>query len=90
MIVLVISLWMQFKIMPYAAKDLNELEIRSILVSCITIYAGLYYLTGNLSSIPSTIFFGAIVFINLYFIIYWVILMLKVYLMIAIQKIPFL
>lgn len=76
--------------MPYAAKDLNELETRSILVSCITIYAGLYYLTGNLNSGSSTVFFGAILLINVYFIIYWLVLMLKVYFWIAIQKIPFL
>ena len=39
----------QHKYQPYSSDDLNSLEIHSILVSCATIYSGLYYLSGDLT-----------------------------------------
>jgi hypothetical protein len=49
LLTLIVYLYIQNKYQPYATKDLNKLENYSILVSAATIYAGLYYLTTNIS-----------------------------------------
>ena len=48
MFLLIISLVIQLKCNPYIGDKLNSMEVRSILVSAVTIYCGLYYLTGDL------------------------------------------
>lgn len=50
LLTLIVYLYIQNRYQPYATKDLNKLETFSILVSAATIYAGLYYLTTNISN----------------------------------------
>ncbi|CAG9321984.1 unnamed protein product [Blepharisma stoltei] len=69
--VLVASLYFQFKIKPYNGDDLNRLEAISISASTVTIYCGMYYLTGSLDYFTELMFFIIIVLANLSFMIYW-------------------
>ena len=48
------------------------MEVRSILVSAVTIYCGLYYLTGDLDYTSRVIFFVVIVVANVYFLYIWI------------------
>jgi hypothetical protein len=58
--------------MPYITDDLNSLETYSILVSLVTIYAGLYYLTNDLGIQGEIILFIIILIFNLLFIQLWI------------------
>lgn len=51
--------------------DLNECEVRSILVSTVTIYCGLYFLTNDLDTDTSVGFSLLIIIVNSYFLGYW-------------------
>ena len=57
---------------PYDTAELNNLELRSIIVSGVTIYSGLYYLTEDLSLWTQLLFFALICAANAYFLGYWV------------------
>ena len=69
-------------------NDLNECETRSILVSAVTIYCGLYYLTGHLTETTKFAFFVFIVTANAYFLVYWAMKMFGAGLDLVVQKIP--
>ncbi|CAG9321986.1 unnamed protein product [Blepharisma stoltei] len=88
--VLVACLYFQCKIKPYNGDDLNRLEAISISASAITIYCGMYYLTGSLDWFTELIFFIAIISANLYFVIYWGIKAGNAYITMIVEKIPFL
>lgn len=47
------------------------MEVRSILVAAVTIYSGLYFLTGDLGDTSKLIFFSLIVIANAYFLLFW-------------------
>jgi len=66
------------------------MEIRSILVATVTIYSGLYYLTGDLDYLTKLTFFIAIVLANAYFLVYWLLKMFSAYVKVIVQKVPFL
>ena len=57
---------------PYDTTELNNLELRSIIVSGVTIYSGLYYLTEDLNLWTQLLFFALICGANAYFLGYWV------------------
>ena len=40
---------LQIKSQPYLTKELNEMERRSLIVSAITIYSALFFMTGNVT-----------------------------------------
>jgi glucose-6-phosphate-specific signal transduction histidine kinase len=46
---LIVFLYIQLKCKPYATNELNSLETYYILVSAVTVYAGLYHLTVDMS-----------------------------------------
>ncbi|CAG9330612.1 unnamed protein product [Blepharisma stoltei] len=71
MMLLLLCLYFQNLVQPYDGNVLNEMEIRSILVAAVTIYCGLYYLTGSLDSVSKTVFFILICAVNIYFLYYW-------------------
>ncbi|CAG9321206.1 unnamed protein product [Blepharisma stoltei] len=68
---LLFCLYLQFVIKPYNGESLNRLEMTSIAVSALTMYCGMYYLTGSLDSSTQFLFFIIIVAANSYFIIFW-------------------
>jgi hypothetical protein len=47
--VLLISLFFQLQLQPFATPTFNRLELKSILVSAVTIYSGLFYQTQDIS-----------------------------------------
>ncbi|CAG9326024.1 unnamed protein product [Blepharisma stoltei] len=89
MVLLLFCLIMQSQNQPYDGSILNQMEIRSILVATITIYCGLYYLTGALNEATKVVFFIAIVLVNAYFIYYWVLKMFGAGIQYLSEKIPF-
>jgi hypothetical protein len=56
---------------PYASNELNQMELRSIFVASVTIFCGLYYLTGDLGEIAKVLFFLVMLLVNLYFLAYF-------------------
>ncbi|CAG9312598.1 unnamed protein product [Blepharisma stoltei] len=73
-----IYLRLQYSNNPYTEHKLNQMKLRSKLVCVVTIYSGLYYLMGSLSSGASIFFYVIIIIIaNLYFLIYWAFYLLK-------------
>ena len=46
-LVLIIFLILNLKLMPFAFKSLNDMEMLSIITSMLTIYWGLFYLSNN-------------------------------------------
>ncbi|CAG9320351.1 unnamed protein product [Blepharisma stoltei] len=69
---LIICFFFHRKIHPYRTKQLNALETKSILVSGITIYCGLYYLTDELAYSTSLVLFIIIIAVNFYFLGHWI------------------
>jgi len=69
-------------------SDLNECETRSILVSAVTIYCGLFYLTGHLNNATRFLFFILITVVNAYFLLYWASKMFGAGIGLVIQGVP--
>ena len=63
---------LQIKFEPYAVFQLNQMEIKSILVSAVTIYSGMFFLTGDLSDDMKDLVFAVMVLANMVFLSYWV------------------
>ena len=63
---------LQIKFEPYAVFQLNQMEIKSILVSAVTIYSGMFFLTGDLSDDMKDLVFAVMVLANMTFLSYWV------------------
>ncbi|CAG9323996.1 unnamed protein product [Blepharisma stoltei] len=78
------------KIEPYCTNQLNSLETKSILVSGLTIYSGLYYLTDDLIYPARILLFIIIVSANLFFLAHWISSMTGVGISILYSKIKFL
>ncbi|CAG9321992.1 unnamed protein product [Blepharisma stoltei] len=87
---LLACLYFHCKIKPYNGDDLNRLEAISISASAVTIYCGMYYLTGSLDQITELLFFIIIISANLYFVLYWGYKAGNAYIHIIIAKISFL
>lgn len=67
MILLLLCLHIQVQNKPFIGDVLNQMEGRSIFVAAITIYCGLYYLTGDLDEWAKIVFFIVILAVNLFF-----------------------
>ena len=67
-----VSFYLQEVMKPYDTAELNALELRSIIVSGVTIYSGLYYLTDDLNTFTKIFFFALICLANAYFLFFWV------------------
>jgi hypothetical protein len=70
MIILLVFLYLQYNALPYASEALNAMETKAILVSSVTIYCGLYYLTKDLSVWMKVGLFTVMVIVNALF-FYW-------------------
>jgi hypothetical protein len=69
MVVLLVFIALQYWQQPYTSSMLNTMELKAILVAGITIYCGLYYLTGLISEGWRVVLFFIMVLANLYFFI---------------------
>ena len=87
-LILLISLYLQYEYKPYNKRQLNHMEFEAILTASVTIYCGLYYLTDDIIDGFKTVLFIIIVFGNAYFIIYWVYYMVQTILEILSEFIP--
>ena len=70
LLILALSIYLQISKKPYRSADLNEMEFRSTLVSLMTIYLGLLYISTNEIQYEALIFV-LIIGINLYFMVFW-------------------
>jgi len=73
MMVILIALALQSKHNPYIVPAMNELELRGILVGGVTVYGGMYSLSGSLDSTSLIVIFVIIVCLNVYFLGFWLI-----------------
>lgn len=71
-IIIFASFVLQQRLHPYTYVQLNQMEIRSIAVSAVTIYAGMFFLTGDLSEGAKILLFVLMVLANTTFFIYWI------------------
>ena len=75
--VLLLAVYLQLRYQPFNDITLNKLEVKSILVSAVTIYAGLYYDTNSISKLHldrevNILLFIVIIVVNGYFLFTWV------------------
>lgn len=89
-VIVICTFFVQFKIKPYATHQLNSLEARAILVSALTIYCGLFYLTKDITYAVKVILFLIIVIVNFIFLSYWISNMTGVGIAILYTKVRFL
>ena len=71
-ILLLVSLYLQYSIQPYNHSELNHMETEALFTASLTIYCGLYYLTDLSSEAFKLVLFFFILSGNLYFVVYWV------------------
>ena len=57
---------------PYTQKIINQIETVSLIVGLITVYAGMWYLTGDIGDETSIIIFAIILLTNLLFLTLWI------------------
>lgn len=69
--IMIIALVYHNKEHPFDKLNLNQLESKSIIAASITIYCGLYYLSGSLSEPTKVAFFAVIILVNVHFFITW-------------------
>jgi hypothetical protein len=71
MLIILLAFNLQVRFMPYENTELNQMEIKAILVAGVTIYSGLLFLTDDLSEAAKLVLFLLILTSNLYFISSW-------------------
>jgi len=71
-VIIFTSFVLQQRLQPYSYLRLNQMEIRSIAVSAITIYAGMFFLTGDLSESGKILLFVFMVLANVIFLFFWI------------------
>ena len=76
LLVLIISMMMQEKFAPFYTPTLNRMEIYSMQVSALTMFAGIFYVTGSHYTYMKNdglkwFFLCVIVVPNIAFLLYW-------------------
>ncbi|CAG9319460.1 unnamed protein product [Blepharisma stoltei] len=85
---LLLLFWdLQYENKPYIEDSLNNTELAAKTVCVITIFSGLFYLTGSLGDTAKTILFIFIFIANIYFVAYWFFKLFKFSIPIIIEKI---
>jgi hypothetical protein len=77
LIVLLLASYLQSSINPFATPELNKMEFWSIIVSVVTIYCGLYYLTPDITFNARVILFIILMVFNSIFFGYWLYFFVK-------------
>ncbi|CAG9325837.1 unnamed protein product [Blepharisma stoltei] len=85
-ILLTVFLHIQYSNSPYVEANLNHLELQAKFVCVITVYSGLFYLTGSLGDNASLFFFFIILIANCYFLAYWTFCIFRVLFCFIYQK----
>jgi hypothetical protein len=76
-VILLVSLYIQYAEQPYCHQELNHMEYEALFTASLTLYCGLFYLTSGVDESVKIILFILIIIGNFYFISFWVIYMLK-------------
>ena len=71
LLTLIVAFVLHMRRRPYLTPDLNNLELRAILVGALTIFCGLFFLTGHIGLAAHISLFITLVFANAYFLVYW-------------------
>ena len=71
LLIMMVSLGFHMKRLPFDKPNLNMLESQSIIAASITIYCGLYYLSGSLNEALKITFFAIIILVNIFFFVTW-------------------
>ena len=88
-IVLFFSLYLQYSQKPYNHSTLNHMETNALFVANLTIYCGLYYLTGIANEAFKLFLFVLIVLGNAYFIFNWIYYMIDAIINIFVSYYPY-
>ncbi|OMJ89933.1 hypothetical protein SteCoe_7822 [Stentor coeruleus] len=70
-LIIIIAYLLQNKLEPYNLEQLNNMEKKSIIVSAVTIYCGLFFLTKDIDEGGKDFMFGIMLMSNLVFLSYW-------------------
>jgi hypothetical protein len=62
---------LQLRWQPFKLQQLNKMEIRSIVVSAVTLYAGLFFMTDELNEFWKIVLFVFMILANFAFLYYW-------------------
>lgn len=66
-----VDVMLQHTLQPYSYTSLNAMEMRGILCAAVTVYCGLYFLTGDLAQYQKYFFFVMIILVNVIFVYYF-------------------
>ena len=69
-LIIIISLFMQYEFKPFNSSELNHLELESLMTATLTLYCGLYYLDG-IDKTLELILFLIIAAGNIFFCVLW-------------------
>jgi predicted outer membrane repeat protein len=73
MLLCLMFLFLQYWQSPYTLEQLNQMELRGVIVASITIYCGLYYLTRSLTEWAKLSLLGVMIAANCFFLYFFVI-----------------
>lgn len=71
MLVLVLAVVFQMREAPYINAVLNKLEHRAIVVAAVTVYCGMWFMTGDIGELSKVVMLVVIVAANVYFLLLW-------------------
>lgn len=87
-ILLIMSLYLQYSNKPYSQSELNHMETQALFIATVTIYCGLYYLSKSIGEAIKVILFAIIVTGNGYFIFYWTYYMMQAFMEVFLKYFP--
>ena len=80
--------FIHYRLEPYTASELNHMELQSLLVSTLTLYCGLFYLTDTISNFFQLFLFSLIIIGNAYFLSLWIYWMVQALIDVIIKLSP--
>lgn len=76
--VILACLFVQLYVKPFLGTTFNPLELKALLASLITIYAGLYFQTNSTETVVDMALFGLIIIANAVFLLSWLRLIMPI------------
>lgn len=90
LVVLLGSLHIQTRFLPFEKPTYNSMELRSLGVATITIYCGLFYLTDDVSNNGKLFLLAIMIISNFFFLLDWLSKMFSALFNLLREKVPFL
>ena len=82
------TVFIHHRLRPYISKEMNNMEMQSLIVSAVTIYSGLFYLTNGINTSFQFALFILMLTSNTYLIAYWCYYMIQALLDIIVKFSP--